>query len=157
MLKKTFLISIAIVIVLIGYKWVQGNTAKDSNLRIEEPVNKVEVNSPNLHEEVTQQPATDDFSSVSGLTSEATPSFSSKTELKSGKGITIIGDSVIVGVAPVLEEQYPGIVIDGKVSRQMKQAQSIVDELKSKGKLGDRVVFELGTNGPFVLNNFGLC
>ncbi len=31
----------------------------------------------------------------------------------------------------------------------MAQAQEIVDQLKANGKLGSRVIIELGTNGPF--------
>ncbi|AYV68286.1 hypothetical protein C2I06_16215 [Niallia circulans] len=66
-----------------------------------------------------------------------------------GKKITIIGDSVIVGAAPYLEKMLPGIVIDGKVSRQMNQANEVIDQLKAQGKLREEMVIELGTNGPF--------
>jgi len=64
-------------------------------------------------------------------------------------GITAIGDSVLLDAAPHLEKLLPGIVIDGKVGRQMYQALDVVDQLKAEGKLGDRVVIELGTNGAF--------
>ncbi|NQX58674.1 acyltransferase family protein [Paenibacillus qinlingensis] len=65
------------------------------------------------------------------------------------KRITVIGDSVILDAAPFLEELFPGIVVDGKVGRQMVQAQSTINELKSKGLLNDRVIIELGSNGAF--------
>ncbi|MBU5266523.1 acyltransferase family protein [Virgibacillus proomii] len=68
---------------------------------------------------------------------------------QSGEDITVIGDSVILGAAPYLEDMLPGIVIDADVSRQMRHAQEVIDELKAKGKLGDRIIIELGTNGPF--------
>jgi len=71
------------------------------------------------------------------------------SEPKSGKGVTAIGDSVILDAAPYLEKNLPGIVVDGKVGRQMSQAQKVVDKLKANGKLGSRVIIELGTNGPF--------
>lgn len=74
----------------------------------------------------------------------------SKTE--SGQGITAIGDSVILDAAPYLEKLLPGIIIDGKVGRQMSQAQDVVDLLKAKGQLGNRVIIELGTNGSFDQN-----
>ncbi|WP_317891279.1 SGNH/GDSL hydrolase family protein [Paenibacillus oceani] len=64
-------------------------------------------------------------------------------------GITAIGDSVLLDAAPHLEKLLPGIVIDGKVGRQMYQALDVVAQLKAEGKLGDRVVIELGTNGAF--------
>ncbi|WP_054767586.1 SGNH/GDSL hydrolase family protein [Lysinibacillus parviboronicapiens] len=70
-------------------------------------------------------------------------------DARSGKGITAIGDSVILGVASYLENILPGIVIDGKVGRQMTHAQEVIDELKVQGKLGDQIIIELGTNGPF--------
>ncbi|MGG0171755.1 acyltransferase family protein [Paenibacillus dokdonensis] len=76
--------------------------------------------------------------------------------------ITAIGDSVLVGVAPYLKELVPEINIDGKVSRQMSEAKDVVAQLDSKKKLGNIVIVELGTNGPFssekleeLLNNFG--
>ena len=51
--------------------------------------------------------------------------------------------------APFLVDSLPGIHIDGKVGRQMAQAQEVVDELKAKGRLGKRIIIELGTNGAF--------
>lgn len=70
-------------------------------------------------------------------------------EIQSGKGITAIGDSVILDAAPFLEKMLPGIVVDGKVGRQMLQAQDVIDRFKVQGRLGDRVMIELGTNGAF--------
>lgn len=67
----------------------------------------------------------------------------------SGKGITVIGDSVMLNVKPYLEAQLPGIVVDGEVGRQMREAPDEIDALKCKGQLGSRVVVELGTNGSF--------
>ncbi len=65
-----------------------------------------------------------------------------------GKGITIIGDSILIDTKPYLEEMLPGITIDGKVGRQMYQAKDVVKTLKAKGKI-DTLIVELGTNGPF--------
>jgi|GEM_PF-4595428 len=41
------------------------------------------------------------------------------------------------------------IVIDAQIGRQMFQAQAVTAHLKLKGKLGRRVIIELGTNGSF--------
>ncbi|MEC0133481.1 MULTISPECIES: acyltransferase family protein [Paenibacillus] len=68
---------------------------------------------------------------------------------QTGKNITAIGDSVILDAAPFLVESFPGIVIDGKVGRQMMQAQEVVDQLRAQGRLGKRMIIELGTNGAF--------
>jgi hypothetical protein len=69
-----------------------------------------------------------------------------------GEGITAIGDSVILDAAPYLTGLLPGINIDGKVGRQMYQAQEVLDRLKAEGKLGYCVIIELGTNGSFDIN-----
>ncbi|MDN9012629.1 acyltransferase family protein [Brevibacillus laterosporus] len=72
-----------------------------------------------------------------------------QTSALQSDGVTAIGDSVLLGVAPELEKLVPGIIIDAKVSRQMKDAQAIVQQLESEKRLGKCVIIELGTNGPF--------
>ncbi|MBB6672733.1 acyltransferase family protein [Cohnella nanjingensis] len=67
----------------------------------------------------------------------------------SGKGVTAIGDSVILDIEPYLEKLLPGIVIDGKIGRQMSSALEVLEQLQSDDKLGERVIIELGTNGSF--------
>jgi peptidoglycan/LPS O-acetylase OafA/YrhL len=67
----------------------------------------------------------------------------------SGADVTAIGDSIMIDVAPFLTDQLPGITVDGQVSRQMYELPSIFSELRAEGKLGKRLVLELGTNGPF--------
>ncbi|WP_028545540.1 SGNH/GDSL hydrolase family protein [Paenibacillus taiwanensis] len=66
-----------------------------------------------------------------------------------GDDVTIIGDSVIVGVEPYLKEMLPKVTVDGKVGRQMSQARELIKQLSIQQKLGDRIIIELGTNGPF--------
>ncbi|KAF6582197.1 acetyltransferase, partial [Paenibacillus sp. EKM208P] len=60
-----------------------------------------------------------------------------------GEGVTAIGDSVILDAAPFLEKQLPGIIIDGKVGRQMSQAEDVLDGLRAQGKLGHKIIIEL--------------
>ncbi|KKO53691.1 acyltransferase family protein [Paenibacillus sp. DMB20] len=67
----------------------------------------------------------------------------------SGSSITAIGDSVMVGVAPYLEKQFPGITIDAEIGRQMHQTKDLLPGLKAKGRLNGVVVIGLGTNGAF--------
>lgn len=64
------------------------------------------------------------------------------------------GDSVILGAASYLENLLPGIVIDGKVGRQMSQAKEVIDILQAQGKLGNRIIIELGSNRPFNKDKF---
>lgn len=71
------------------------------------------------------------------------------TTTQNTDSITMIGDSVMLGAAPALQELFPNAVIDAKESRQVVQAGSVVDNLASQGELGDIVVIALGTNGTF--------
>ncbi|MFD2172176.1 acyltransferase family protein [Tumebacillus lipolyticus] len=63
--------------------------------------------------------------------------------------ITAIGDSILLDVEPYLKDIFPSHVIDGKIGRQMAEAQDVVNRLLADGKLGDYVIIELGTNGMF--------
>ncbi len=66
-----------------------------------------------------------------------------------GDEITAIGDSLMIDVAPVLQERLPGIVIDAQIGRQMYQAPNVIARLGKEGKLGKIVIIGLGTNGSF--------
>jgi len=74
---------------------------------------------------------------------------SAKTYSKTGEGVTAIGDSVMVDATPALKKLLPGIVCAGQIGRQMYQAPAVIADLKAKGELGNRIIIELGTNGPF--------
>ncbi|MBP3966472.1 acyltransferase family protein [Paenibacillus lignilyticus] len=63
--------------------------------------------------------------------------------------VTVIGDSILLDAKPYLEELVKGIVVDGKIGRQMSEADEAVLELKANNQLGQTVVIELGTNGSF--------
>ena len=66
-----------------------------------------------------------------------------------GQGVTAIGDSILVDAAPYLKSLLPGIVIDAQVGQQLYQVQSEAAQLKAAGFVGNRLILELGTNGPF--------
>ncbi|MDR9855139.1 acyltransferase family protein [Paenibacillus sp. VCA1] len=72
-----------------------------------------------------------------------------KKNTKGAVPVTAIGDSVMLDAEPYLQQLIPGAVIDGKIGRQMAEAPELVSRLRADGKLGDQVVIELGTNGPF--------
>lgn len=68
----------------------------------------------------------------------------------SGKKITAIGDSVMLGSAPHLQVAFPGIVIDAKISRSMRNGGlETVEKMKSAGTLRPVVIVALGTNGYY--------
>lgn len=77
------------------------------------------------------------------------PTEQSGSAASTGEGVTVIGDSVLVGVEPFLKEKLPKATVEGKVGRQMSQAKKLTDELREQGRLGDHIIIELGTNGPF--------
>jgi peptidoglycan/LPS O-acetylase OafA/YrhL/lysophospholipase L1-like esterase len=73
---------------------------------------------------------------------------SEKPPIITGK-MTAIGDSVLINPAPYLKKSYPNIHINAKVSRQMRDANAIINQLKNSNQLGTIVIIALGTNGPF--------
>jgi peptidoglycan/LPS O-acetylase OafA/YrhL len=77
--------------------------------------------------------------------SAATPS----TTPPAGEGVTAIGDSLMVDAAPYLQQSLPGIDIDADVGLQLVQVQAEASELRSEGVVGNRLILELGTNGPY--------
>jgi peptidoglycan/LPS O-acetylase OafA/YrhL len=66
-----------------------------------------------------------------------------------GQGVTAIGDSIMVDAAPYLQQMLPGIAVDAQVGQQLDQVQSGVAQLKTEGVVGNRLILELGTNGPY--------
>lgn len=66
------------------------------------------------------------------------------------KTITVIGDSILHDVAPFFKNHYPEAVIDYRVGRQMAEVPEVIQQLESSGQLGENVIIQLGTNGPFV-------
>jgi hypothetical protein len=66
------------------------------------------------------------------------------------KTITVIGDSILYDVAPFLKNYYPEAVIDYRVGRQMAEVPEVIKQLERSGQLGENVIIQLGTNGPFV-------
>ena len=60
-----------------------------------------------------------------------------------------IGDSIMIDAAPYLRELLPGILIDAVVGQQLYQVRAAVPKLKEEGAVGDKLILELGTNGPY--------
>ncbi len=66
----------------------------------------------------------------------------------------MIGDSVMLGAKPGLEKVVEDAIVDGTVSRQMKQLPAVITRYRTEGLLGEIVVVHLGTNGPFSSAHF---
>ena len=86
-------------------------------------------------------------------TGPATPSNTAQqtttTTTNSSGSVSMIGDSLMVGATSNIKAIIPSANIDAKVGRQQSAGYDIVSGMKSSGTLGDKVVIELGTNGPF--------
>jgi len=65
------------------------------------------------------------------------------------RGLTAIGDSIMVDATPNLRTRFPGLTIDAVAGRQVAVGIQAMLSLAWAGRLGDTVVIALGTNGPF--------
>lgn len=63
-----------------------------------------------------------------------------------GRDITVVGDSVVVGATPALQQALPGVVVDAKVSRFIQDVPGIVANLKAQNQLRRFVVVSANTN-----------
>jgi len=66
-----------------------------------------------------------------------------------GAGITAIGDSILIDAAPYLRQLLPGMRIDALEGQQLYEVTHEAAKLRAEGAIGDRLILELGTNGPF--------
>lgn len=64
-------------------------------------------------------------------------------------GITVVGDSIMLGASEELLEVMPECDIDAKKSRQVAEGIEIIKNLEAEGELNDTVIIALGTNGTF--------
>jgi peptidoglycan/LPS O-acetylase OafA/YrhL len=79
----------------------------------------------------------------------ATTTTTTTTAPPPGRGVLAIGDSIMVDAAADLQSALPGMNVYAQVGEQLTQVQAAVPQLKSAGAIGNRVIIELGTNGPF--------
>jgi peptidoglycan/LPS O-acetylase OafA/YrhL len=71
------------------------------------------------------------------------------------ESMTAIGDSVMLGALPDLQQAFPGAMVDAVEGRQAAEVFATVDSLLANGRLGRIVVLQTGTNGtidPAVLD-----
>ena len=63
-----------------------------------------------------------------------------------GSNIIAIGDSVMLASAPALMEKFPGIYVDGEVSRALVSIPPVLENYAAQGALRDFVFLGFGTN-----------
>lgn len=68
--------------------------------------------------------------------------------LPGGDQIYAIGDSVMLAAADEVLTAFPGITVDARVSRRMRDAPAMVQALIDADKLRPILLLGLGTNGP---------
>jgi peptidoglycan/LPS O-acetylase OafA/YrhL len=64
-----------------------------------------------------------------------------------GEDVLVVGDSVMVGTTPALQQRLPAIDVDAEVGRQLRDAADIVAGLSGSGRMRPTVVVHLGNNG----------
>jgi peptidoglycan/LPS O-acetylase OafA/YrhL len=73
----------------------------------------------------------------------------SSPENNSYKEILAIGDSIMLDITSALNDKYDNITIDGKVGRQMREANELVNTYAKFNNPNKAVIIELGSNGNF--------
>ena len=63
--------------------------------------------------------------------------------------ILAIGDSIMLDITSALNDKYDNITIDGKVGRQMREANDLVNTYAEFNNPNKAVIIELGANGHF--------
>lgn len=122
----------------VTYTQINNHQLKEENLSKK---NEVE----NEHEQKDEQKSENEKDVKGNVESEGTEEQKDAIE----KSITIIGDSIIYDVTPHFLEVFPHAIIDYSVGRQMIDVPEVIEQLRAKGKLGEYIVLEIGTNGPF--------
>jgi peptidoglycan/LPS O-acetylase OafA/YrhL len=64
-----------------------------------------------------------------------------------GNSMIAIGDSVMLAATPALQKEFPGILIDAVVSRQMNKLPGILQAMADAHTLRSTLIIGLGTNG----------
>ena len=68
-------------------------------------------------------------------------------KMPTGDRITALGDSVLLASAAALDEEFPGIYVDGAVSRHYEALPTMIANMEAAGTLDQFVVLGFGTNG----------
>lgn len=97
-------------------------------------------------------PGKNDATSPAGTNAESSnkkDETNSSVQNTSYKKILAIGDSIMLDISADLKKTYTNITVDGKVSRQLKDAVKLAPSYTDFNTADDAVILELGTNGYF--------
>jgi hypothetical protein len=70
------------------------------------------------------------------------------------RSVLAVGDSVMLGAASALEADLPNFYVDAKISRQIADSASVLQQYKSAGILPSTIVIGVATNGTFTDEQF---
>lgn len=85
---------------------------------------------------------------------DGSPTTTLPADPEPGGPVSMVGDSVMVGAAPTIIEEFGDrAIIDAKVSRQAADITPVIERLKSEGQLGPTVVVQVGINGTVTDDN----
>lgn len=99
-------------------------------------------------ESTPDTPAPPESPSVPPDDASAPPAESAEPEIvPNDLCVTVIGDSVGIGITPYLKKYYPNLALYAEVGQQFYQAKTVVKELLRKNKLESTVIIQLGSNG----------
>lgn len=64
-----------------------------------------------------------------------------------GRDTVVVGDSLMINVAPLLKDRFPGITINAKVGRQARTGLKVARSYSQFNAAGGNYVLAIGTNG----------
>lgn len=64
-----------------------------------------------------------------------------------GRDTVVVGDSLMINVAPLLKDRFPGITINAKVGRQARTGLKVARSYSQFNSAGGNYVLGIGTNG----------
>lgn len=167
--KKLYIIIgviIVIILLVIGsvltfryFKKHDSNKSIENNIEAEANTNNEDNNVNDEESKIEEPPIDDGDSNITDTSNGDNVSTSNVVTIDSDEydiniynkianlSVVGIGDSVMLGAVNDLQNLFNNGYFDGKVSRQIKQAIPIIEELKEQDKLGSVVVIALGSNG----------
>lgn len=113
----------------------------------------ININNVSLAKEKTEIPKDTQTEVVLTNKDESSSTYdletNSQNEKNSYEEILAIGDSIMIDITTALRNKYNNITIDGKVGRQMREANELVNTYAEFNDPNKAVIIELGTNGHF--------
>jgi peptidoglycan/LPS O-acetylase OafA/YrhL len=102
---------------------------------------------PNAGTDTAAAPGPTDPATATTAAPTTTQPLTPATSAPTGDDVLVVGDSVMVGATPALQQRLPAVDIDAEVGRQLRDAADIVSNLNGAGRMRPVVVVHLGNNG----------